>query len=229
MLQRGAGRNCAPLKTERARRTSPPDEPDQMGKAHGAAGEPDPVPLEEPDPVPDYEPLPEPEPETEPPTTETSVSDPASGKINYVEGAVDITFPAPPAEGTPINATYDPWEADPSEPSAVDRLAAIEDPTGEAAERIWEWKRKKTLFEGIVKVSNDIYEATKRISQLPDDLVSAEIKDIALGKILDLIPKKHWPSAINSQIEWDESVVGRILALIKRRRTDLPDALLFRP
>lgn len=56
------------------------------------------------------------------------------------------------------------------------------------------------------------------IADLPDDLIPAGVKDIALGKLLELIPKQHWPSAWGSTpLEWEDSVIGKICEVIKRR------------
>lgn len=48
------------------------------------------------------------------------------------------------------------------EPSAVDRLAAIEDPDGEAGQRVKEWENLKEAAKNIGKLSDMIYEKTQR-------------------------------------------------------------------
>ena len=84
------------------------------------------------------------------------------------------------------------WAAPSLEPpSAIDKLAAIP-----------------------FHIHRDV---ATRIAGLPDDLVPAAIKDIALGAILELIPKQLWPSAHDCQIEWDKSVLGRVIAPNNRR------------
>jgi hypothetical protein len=49
-----------------------------------------------------------------------------------------------------------------SAPSAVDRLAAIADPDGEAARRIKEWEEGRENMRNITRLSNEIYNRTKR-------------------------------------------------------------------
>jgi hypothetical protein len=49
-----------------------------------------------------------------------------------------------------------------SEPDAVDYLAAIADPDGDAAKRIAGWKKSQELLKNLSKASDEIYKATQR-------------------------------------------------------------------
>jgi len=78
------------------------------------------------------------------------------------------------------------------EPSAIDRLGAVT----YSAHR----------------------DTARHIAGLPDDLIPADVKDMALGVILDLIPQEFWPSArTSSALDWDESVIGIISKVIQDR------------
>lgn len=84
-----------------------------------------------------------------------------------------------------------------AKPSAIDRLAAIP--------------------------FNPYRQAAEHIAQLPEDLIPADVKDIALGNMLDLIPEKHWPSDLGSStMDWDSSVLGKIVEVIENRERQQP-------
>jgi hypothetical protein len=64
------------------------------------------------------------------------------------------------------------------EPDAVDRLAAIVDPEGEAAQRIKAWEKSQELLKSVTKMSDEIY---KRTIRPPNTIVVSQ-------NILDTIP-----------------------------------------
>lgn len=62
-------------------------------------------------------------------------------------------------------------------------------------------------------------DAAQQVARLPDDLIPADVKDMALNAILGLIPQKHWPSAQSTALEWEKSVIGIICAVTEARKT----------
>lgn len=84
------------------------------------------------------------------------------------------------------------WGSLQPEPSAIDRLAEL-----------------------LYSEYRDIAEI---IAKLPEDLIHQDVKDIALGNILRLIPQRHWPSTWNAQPGfWEDSVIGMLSKVIEAR------------
>ena len=76
--------------------------------------------------------------------------------IDYSTGEIEITFPVFPVAPA---AGYDMLI---DGPSAVDRLAAIEDPDGEAGQRVKQWKELSELKKNMLKAQAEIYRRTRR-------------------------------------------------------------------
>lgn len=78
--------------------------------------------------------------------------------INRRTGEFSITFPDAPAIGQSVRVDYNSCE----EPSAVDRLAAIDDPDGEAAQRVKDWEKWRVTLKNLPEASNEIFKRTRR-------------------------------------------------------------------
>jgi hypothetical protein len=77
--------------------------------------------------------------------------------VDYTTGQFDLTFAQAPDPDQPLDVSYFFGE-----PSAVDRLAAIEDPDGEAAQRVKAWEDAKEMMANLTKASDEIYKRTKK-------------------------------------------------------------------
>ena len=58
------------------------------------------------------------------------------------------------------------------------------------------------------------------LGDLPDDLIPDDVKDMAMGNILRLIPEKYWGSTWareNGVMAWEKSALGKISDVITKR------------
>lgn len=78
--------------------------------------------------------------------------------INYGNGNVVMNWNNPPNYEESVLASYIPT----LEPDAVDFLAAIADPDGDAAKRVAGWKKTQEMLKNLDKVSDDIFKRTQR-------------------------------------------------------------------
>jgi hypothetical protein len=84
------------------------------------------------------------------------------------------------------------------EPDVIDRLAALT------------WSAHRDVIEILAK--------------LPEDLIDPDVKDMAMGNILRLIPEKYWGSSWSRDYQvfgWEESAMGMIADVIKKRGLDV--------
>lgn len=65
---------------------------------------------------------------------------------------------------------------------------------------------------------SDYRDVAEVVAKLPEDLIPQDVKDIALGNILKLIPQKHWPCSWDARHDfWEKSVLGVISRVIESR------------
>jgi hypothetical protein len=82
----------------------------------------------------------------------------------------------------------------PREPDVIERLAALT------------WSAHRDVIE--------------ILSKLPEDLIPPDVKDIAMGNILKLIPEKYWGSSWSRAYQafgWEESAMGMISKVVADR------------
>lgn len=78
--------------------------------------------------------------------------------INYNTGQINMNWNNPVNPDESVFADYLPT----LEPDAVDYLAAIADPEGDAAKRVEGWKKTQEMLKNLGKASDEIYKRTQR-------------------------------------------------------------------